>query len=207
MKKVRLIFACLIFVYFYSGRSVSAADDLLASYHFVGSAALAGNPNAAKLKKIGELKQTIQLREDVLQKLSRASAKAFGTDSGTNRATALRPLFNDLLSAESWAELHGKPNSSLELYLAVRLDDARSRIWETNLIQSSKSPKPLPAKLGEASGWQTKLAGSTNSLKFFRAGAWTFVFLAPEQGSAQLEFLNRVKPGSRPSGDATWLEA
>ena len=207
MKKVHIIFVCLILGFSVFGKLAAAPDDLLASYHFVGSAALAGNPNAAKLRKIWALPETAQLSGDVLQKLARASAKSFGTDSGTNRATVLRPLFDDLLSAESSAELHGKPNSSLELYLAVHLDDTRSKIWETNLLQAGKGTQPQFAKLGEITGWQDKLNGSPNFLKFFRAGQWTVIFLAAEQAPAQLEFLNRIKKSDRPGTDQAWLEA
>ena len=208
MKHVCLIFIFAALTFAGVARLVAAGpDDSLASYHFVGSSALAGNPNAAKLRKIWALPETVQLSGDALQKLSRAAGKAFGTESGTDRAAMLRPLFDDLLSAESRAELHGKPKSTLELFLAVRLDEARSKIWETNLLQASKGTKPQAAKLGDANGWQAKLNGSPNSLKFFRAGPWTLVFLAGEQAPAQLEFLNRVKSGVQPGADPAWLEA
>lgn len=209
MKNVRLILGCLLVGFFGLERLAAAApEEPLVSAHFVGSAALAGNPNAAKLRKIWALPETAKLSGEVFRKLARAAAKSFGTDADADRATALRPLLDDLLSAESWAELRGKPGSALEFSLAVRLDDARSKIWEANLLQASKGTKPQPVKLGEANGWQAKLNGSPNSLKFFRAGPWTVVFLARAQAPAQLEFLNRVSKSVRPPGASqTWLEA
>ena len=206
MKHVRLILFFLVLTF--SGRATLAAApvDALATVHYVGSTALDGNPNAAKLKKIWALPETIALRADVLQKLSQSAGKAFGTSSGADRATAIRPLLEDLLAAESHAEFHGKPGASLELYLAVRLNAARSKVWETSLLQIGKASQPPAAKLGDATGWTTRLNGSSNVLKFFRSGPWTLVFLAGDQGGTQVEFLNRIKAG-KPGADQSWLEA
>ena len=85
MKKVRLIFVCLILGFSGFGKLAAVApDDLLASYHFIGSAALAGNPNTAKLKKIWALPETAQLRGDVLQKLARACGEANAETVGSS---------------------------------------------------------------------------------------------------------------------------
>ncbi len=201
MKKV--MFICLVFGISIFTKLFAASDHPLASYHFVGGAALAGNTNAAKLRKIWAMPESVTLRNDVVEKLARASLKILGANSSDkNNAALLRPLFDDLLAAESWAEL--RHQSGLEFFLAVRLNETRARIWETNLLRVVKE-KPSPFKTDAASGWQTKINGGTNLVKFTRAGKWTFVFIAGEHSEEQSDFIKRIEKKS--TSGTNWLEA
>ncbi|MEO7297550.1 MAG: hypothetical protein ABI042_03115 [Verrucomicrobiota bacterium] len=185
--------------------SAATSDDLLASYHFVGTASLAGDPNAARLKRISALPATIALREDVVRKLARASVKILGGDAAnTNVAGLLVPIFNDLLTVESAAEIHGKTNAAF--FIAARVDAAHSRIWETNLLSVTKAVKPAAVKSGQTSGWQANLNGG-RMLRFYREGNWTFVFAGGDQAESQAGFMKRVTSGHPAGTSKSWLEA
>lgn len=204
MKMVQRIFVGLIFTSFGLAKmSAAAPNDLLASYHFIGASALANKTNAARLKQIWTLPETIKFRDDVLQKLSRASVKFFGADSkNANQAALLRPILDDLMVVESLAELRGAKSQTTFL-LAARLNDARSRLWETNLQQLAKASKPEPIKIDDANGWQTKTG--TNVLKFLRAEKWTVVVIGAERPLA--DFLKQLSKPTTVAPDKNWLEA
>jgi hypothetical protein len=202
MKKV--FFICFALGISTFGKLFAASEDTLASFHFIGANTLTNNPNAARLRKIWALPESANFRNDVLEKLALASSKALTGDSSTNRAASLQPLFNDLLLVESIGEFHGNV-SAPDVRLAVRLDDARSRVWETNLLKTLQS-KAQTVKLEDASGWEIKLS-SGRSLKLVRAGKWTFVFEGNEPAAAQSAFLNGIKNSSLADSKKDWLEA
>src|SRR6188472_1734489 len=106
MKLVQRYFVALMVAGFGLAKTFAATpDEALASYHFIGASALANNTNASKFKQVWALPESMKLRDDVLQKLSRTAAKMLGANSGNANETALlRPVFDDLISAESLAE-------------------------------------------------------------------------------------------------------
>lgn len=200
---VQTFFVCLIFTCFCRTKTSAADAETLASYHFVGASALVNNTNAAKLKEIWALPETVKFRDDVLQKLSRTSAKVLGANSSNANQTALlRPIFSDLVSSESLAELHGAQKNTATLFLAARLNDERSRLWETNLRQLLKASKPQSVKIENASGWQAQ-AGK-HRLEFLRAEKWTVVAVGSEQVPA--EFLKQLGKKSGVASTGNWLE-
>jgi hypothetical protein len=204
MKLVQRFFVALVLAGVSLARTAIAADEPLVSYHFIGATALANNTNAAKLKQIWALPETMKLRDDVLRKLSRVSAKILGANSATaNEAALLRPIFDDLMSAESLAELRGEQKAKATLFLAARLSDERSKLWEKNLRQLLKSSKPQALKVENATGWQTKAGAHT--LTFLRADKWTALVIGP--GESPAEFLKRLKKTASLSADKSWLDA
>jgi hypothetical protein len=204
MKLVQRILLGLVFTSFALIKTLAAApDDLLASYHFIGATALVRNTNAARLQAIAALPETVKLRDDVFQKLARVSVKFFGGNSANANQTALlRPLFDDLMAAESLAELRGaKPQTTF--FLAARLNETRSRLWENNLQQLVKTTKPQPLKIDDANGWQAK-AGA-HVLQFLRAEKWTVIVLGAEQKPS--DFLKQLEKQTTVSSEKNWLEA
>lgn len=193
MKMVQRILICFALGISGFGKTLAAApDDLLASSHFIGTTAAVNQ--SAKLKEIFALPESTKFRDDILQKLARTSLKFVGGDSkNANQTALLQPLFQDLIAAESVIELRGKTN--LEFFAAVKLSDARSKVWETNLQQLVKGTKQT-AKLDGITGWQAK--ANRNFLKFFRDGKWTVVALALEESPAQTDFLQRLRASTVP---------
>ena len=53
------------------------AAKLLARFHYVGAAQLAGNTNGSQLRKIWALPETVRFREEVMKKLAKAPGELF----------------------------------------------------------------------------------------------------------------------------------
>ncbi len=205
MKMVQTLLIIWFFGVAAQGNLFAAApDDLLASSRFVGGTALANNTSASKLKAIWALPETREFQSNVLHKAASLSASFLGGNaSDEKQGGLLRPLLDDLLGAESIAELRGTTPANAELYLAVQLKEDRARLWETNLLQAAKA-KAKPAKIDDASGWQTKIGQREKFLHFYRAGKWTVLVIGQEQAPARADFLKRLRAAAAPR---SWLEA
>jgi hypothetical protein len=175
----------------------------LLRWHFVGAAHLAGDPNAAKLRQIAALPSTLALRTQTLQKLSVGLANSFPTSAGenTNRAALLRPLLEDVWSAETFFQWHALTNGTGSWTLAIDLDNERARFWQTNLAQCFAGPDaPQPFTVEKYSGFR---AGKHHWL---RAGRWLLVAASGDE-RPWLDTLHQLTASSPPSAvkDA-WLE-
>ncbi|MFN7138519.1 MAG: hypothetical protein ACK4UN_04185, partial [Limisphaerales bacterium] len=109
-----------------------SAPDLLFNYHFAGTTAVEADTNSAKLKEILLLPESVSLRNEVLRKLSEAPGKMWGRAADAEQSAELiRPLLDDLLEAESFAEVRRGANGPGEVVLGVRLEKSRLGLWET----------------------------------------------------------------------------
>ncbi|MEY2409483.1 MAG: hypothetical protein QOF48_2153, partial [Verrucomicrobiota bacterium] len=110
--------------------SLRPSGDAIVRWHFAGRAALAQATNALRLKVVDALPTTASLRSQVASNLSSAPARFWqrelpaGVPDG---AALLRPLFEDLLNAESYGEVKG-PADRAATILAIELSDARARV-------------------------------------------------------------------------------
>src|SRR5258706_8148136 len=59
------------------------APKILATYHYVGAAQLAGNTNASQLRKIWAMPETVRFRNETLTRIAKASQEFF-PKRGTN---------------------------------------------------------------------------------------------------------------------------
>ena len=117
--------------------------ELLFRSHFVGSAQRAGNTNGTKLREIWSLPATVELREQVLLKLSAACQQTFVPETAAlaaEQAKLFRPLLNDFVTAESFVEVHG-PANRREFVAALKLNEARAGLWTTNLSRVMAAAK------------------------------------------------------------------
>ena len=156
------------------GQAAAAANDapfdadreMIARFHFVGSARIAADPNAASLNAMGGSPESRGLREETLRKLALAPYHFLQDHAaGTNDfAPLIRPLLDDLLRAESFIEVRGPTNEVPELLLAVRLEKDRADLWRSNLTEILTNWTGLPVKDIEAEGydgWETAKTSST----------------------------------------------
>ncbi|MHB8523973.1 MAG: hypothetical protein ACYDH9_24890 [Limisphaerales bacterium] len=188
---------------------------LLASYHFVGISQLSTNTNAAKLKTIWNLPATRKLTEQTWPKLARVSEAWLAPSlPATNERTAelIRPLLDDLLGAESCGEWRGQTNRLLEWTLAVRLNDERARVWQTNwwqLMAAGNGGLPTTTNLEGFVGWESPRARDAIRFRFLRAGDWTVIGGGSGRLLGQNELLQRLKKNQPPwtESDHAWLEA
>ncbi|HYG35434.1 MAG TPA: hypothetical protein VEC99_11650, partial [Clostridia bacterium] len=102
-----------------------------------------------------------------------------------------------------------------EVALAIRLNEERAALWETNLanvFEMRTGARPAVG-LGNSRSWQIalpSLAPRSSTLLLERSGDWTFLGLAPATNSLFSEFLARVQENQDPfNSSATnhWVEA
>jgi len=147
--------------------------------------------------------------------------------SKTKESLLLRPLLDDLINEECYLEIGTGTNQPSELTVAIRLDPAHSRLWETNLasaLESLTGAHPNPVAAPNAS-WQMVItatgssASSTNSapnnlplsLAFSRTGSWTLLSLGGSTNATlPADFHARISHDGAPfAASATnfWLDA
>lgn len=173
----------------------------IARWHFSGRAALAQGTNATRLKAIEALPATAALRGQIAGSLARAPRQFWDKElpAGTpDGATLLRPLFDDLLVAESFGEVRG-PLGRTETALAIELTDARAALWSTNLWQLAAAWKLGQPRPDGAGGWEVTRAAEPKLLQFSRAGKWVVLGLASDKAKSAAAWLQQIKSGGRPA--------
>lgn len=171
--------------------------------HWVGSAQLARDTNAAKVRQILALPESAALREEVLNKLARVPYQCWSNSlpSGVpEQALLVRPLWEDLFRNEWYLEVRGS-TAEPEAVLAVRLPDDRARLWATNLWQVVRGWKlgvPQPLAGTEAKGWQLKPASSVRSVQFAQTGGWVLVGLGQDPLKLWPTLLQQLGQNGRP---------
>ena len=161
--------------------TTAAGIALLASWHFVGGEAVNASTNGGTLKSLLALPESQALREQTLDKLALAPfahLKSRWAYSTNDCGELLRPLFADLLSAESYFEMRGLSNQPPEWTLAVRLPAAAAERWLTNLettVQTWTQISPTNITGPGYSGWRLKKHHSPDLLGVVLAQDWVLV--------------------------------
>lgn len=179
--------------------------DLVGHFHFAGTTRLTSGSAATKLNDLAAMPETAGLRELFLQRFSTAPFRLLQhkiANGNTNDYSALiRPLLEDLLHEESYAEMRGPSDAVPELMLAVHLNSNRANIWRDNLSRVISSWTGIPVKeiKGDGfTGWELKKHHDPNLIHFIRVGDW--VLFGWGQNELRLEpgFLHRIKTQKRP---------
>ena len=115
--------------------SPGTASTVLYRHYFLGTAHLAKSTNAARIPSVLALPATHEFGQQLLQKLSQNPEtlwRKFLPPGATTSSALVRPLLDDLVSAESYAEIHGPLHRS-EAVFAIELSEQRAGLWRTNL--------------------------------------------------------------------------
>jgi hypothetical protein len=171
MKKLFLFGAALVLAI-----TVPAAPgaDLIARIHFVGAEKISADTNSVAFTNEFCSAEARALKVQTLDKLSRAPAVwlknkiAAGAGDG---AAQLRPLLDDLLTAEWFLDARSAADGSPEFALAIRLDNNRAQLWQNNLAAVLESWTKIPTQK-IAGGWQLKKHRPPDSIRFVRTGDW-----------------------------------
>ena len=172
-------------------------------YHFAGRANLGKDGTGTVLKEIDGLKETAALRGHFAQKLAAAMPGLWKADlpaDATPQAELLRPLIEDLTSAESVVEIRG-PIGQADTLIAVELSDERAGLWDTNIAQLARAWKlgtPGPVTVEGVKGWGTRRSQSPSVLQVFRVAKWTVVGLGQDRSSLISSALQTAGKSGRP---------
>ncbi|MDB6016838.1 MAG: hypothetical protein JWR19_1327 [Pedosphaera sp.] len=195
---------------------LKADANLIGRIHFIGTTQLLADTNAAaKLNEIAALPETAHLQAELLQTLAAApyhilkkKAKAGATDQ-VNR---IRPLLEDLLHNEVYAELRGAAKPLPDLLLAVHLDAAHAELWRTNLAIVLTAWSGLPVaeiKVEGFKGWELMKHQEPNVVQLIRVGDWVVLGWGEKIIPGETAMIQRIKTTGRPVEAARdyWLEA
>jgi hypothetical protein len=188
-----------------------ASPDLIARIHFAGASQVSADTNAAAFTKFWCSPEALALRNQTLNKLSRAPYAWFkaklapGTGDG---AAQLRPLLDDLLTAEWFLQVRDGSNGSPEYALAIRLDAARAQLWQANLQSVIEAWTGMSVQKSP-NGWSLKKHLPPNQIRFVRTGDWVVFGLGQDGLPVNDELVRHVTVEKRPAAveKNIWLSA
>jgi hypothetical protein len=144
--------------------------------HFAGADEISSDTNSTAFTNEFASAEARALESQTLDKLSRAPGAWFKDKiaAGAGDGSAqLRPLLEDFLKSEWVFEMRGATNSP-EYALAIRLNDARAQLWQTNLQNLLESWTKTTAQ-NVTNGWELKKDLPPNLFRFVRAGDWVVI--------------------------------
>ena len=186
----------------------AAAEDIAAAtWHFAGGAALANNTNFDNVKKTLTLAPSLDFQYLVLTRFSGWLGRSVFLTTNEEAVAALRPLLDDLLSAESLGAAGGASDRPLSFMVALRLNDARALAWQAALPKAAGGPGQSFQAQGFA-GQQWKLAGG-QSFWLVRAKDWLLAGGGDDLRPLQTQYLQQISQKGRPAPalGPSWLEA
>jgi len=132
-------------------RAALPQPDLIAQIHFAGAPKISAAGNSAAFTNEFCSAEALALRKQTADKLSVWLAGWLQQNAGAavpDGAAKLRPLLEDLPSAEWFLEARATANGKAEVAVAIRLDGDRALLWQANL-------KPFfgAASFKQAGGW------------------------------------------------------
>src|SRR5262245_33054280 len=187
-------------------RSTGLAGDTVARIHWLGKKRLGAETNAAGLMQIWNQPESAKLEEQMLDKLSLASWRG---RTNANASALLRTLLEDVVQEECYLEVRRGNNQSGEMALAIRLNDARSKVWEANVPSILQSLTGIRPTSGEGNRGSLKKHDPPNLIEWMRVGEWVVLGAGTETNALFADFVNRTRKGNPYAARGTnlWLEA
>lgn len=165
---------------FFTTAGARAQTDLIARIHFLGGDKISADPASAAFTNEFCSAEAKALESQTLDKLSRAPGNWYNSKipaGATNAAALLRPLLDDLLKSEWVFEIRDTTNGSPEYTLAIRPNEARYQLWDTNLMAvfgSWAGPRDSIV-VSNPLRWEWFRGESTNHIHFAETDGWVLV--------------------------------
>jgi hypothetical protein len=134
MKCLFAIFGLLLLEF--TTQAALPQPDLLAQIHFAGVQKISADAHANAFTNEFCSKEAVALRVQTANKLAGWLAGWLQTNLNVTVAggsAKLRPLFDDLQTAEWLLEARATPGGEPEVAIAIKLDPARAQLWQANL--------------------------------------------------------------------------
>jgi hypothetical protein len=186
--------------------------DLIAQVHFAGAEQISADTNAVAFANLWCSPEAQALRNQTLGKLSHAPGewlKSKILPGAGDEAAQLRPLLDDLLSAEWFLQIRDAASGSPEFALAIRLNAARAQLWSANLAAVLQKWTGVSAAQDQSGGWELKKNLPPNLIRFVRAGDWVVFGGGQDKLPLSDDLVRRILADQRPApvekGD--WLAA
>jgi len=179
-----------------------ASPDLIAQVHFTGAEQISADTNAIAFTNLWCSPEARALRDQTLGKLSRTPyewLKSKIPPGAGDGAAQLRPLLDDLLSAEWFLQIRDATNGSPEYALAIRLNADRARLWSTNLATVFQMWTGIPVAQDKSGNWELKKHQPPNSIRFACAGDWIVFGCGQDKLPVNDELVRRILAEKRPA--------
>jgi hypothetical protein len=188
------------------------AMQTIARVDWSGIRQLSSETDAAHFMEIWNLPESQKLKQQTLDKLSLAPWRLLHRNLDTNTAALMRPLLDDMVEDECYLQIGQATNQPDELVFAIRLNDQRAALWQTNLaavLESLTAIHPVPAP-DHHYGWSLKKHHAPDLLELTRVGDWTIFGAAQNHNYLMDEFLAGIQRGQSPLPEENtndWLTA
>jgi hypothetical protein len=186
--------------------------ETIARVHWQGMNRVSADTNAVQFMKIWQLPPTKALMAQTLDKLSLAPWRLLHRGVETNAAALLRPVLDDVLANECYLQIRSITGQPEQWAFAIRLDDRRAALWQTNLarvMESLTAIRSVAAPKGSY-GWSLKKHHAPDLIELTRVGGWTVVGAAEDFNSLVAELRARTQRNLPPwnvRSGSDWLEA
>ncbi|HEY2084316.1 MAG TPA: hypothetical protein VGI88_16165 [Verrucomicrobiae bacterium] len=231
LRQIRCVIALALFAALFAGCGKSATAppkpavsspaplETIARIHWLGKNRISADTNAATFMKIWDLPESVKLEAQTLDKLSVAPWRFLHGETNHSTTNLLRPLLDDLANEESYVEIRRATNSTNaadEIVLAIRLNNQRAALWQTNLaavvesLTGMTAANSQPSGTNTAPGWSLRKHHAPNLIELTRAGDWTLVGAAQDHNALLDETLARIGHEGVPfpiEVTNSWLEA
>lgn len=181
----------------------TGSAGVVARLHLGGVRQWGNDANGRVFKEIWSLPATVQLRNETLGKLAGSLAGLFERqgDGNANCAALLRPLLADVVEAECYFETVERPQNTFESIFAIKLEDARMRVWRTNWAHLTTEWRLRPAL--KTGGLSVSDTNSWFTLHFISGGSE-----AAGGGQLKSDVLRKIREKQRPVEERLehWLQ-
>jgi hypothetical protein len=177
--------------------------ELIGQVHWQGTRKLRSQTNATDLMKIVRLPETARLKDQTLDKLSRAPWTLKGQPADTNMAQLLRPLLDDALAEESYFVVSRSEDRMPFFTWAIQLTDAQARTWETNVVSFFKRFVNARPSAGKPGAWVFNIEENKPAiLEITHTNGWTILGIAPQPNPVLVTLANSF--GLNPASPVVW---
>jgi hypothetical protein len=186
--------------------------DTVIRIHWLGKDRLGIEASAYYFSRILNLPETKTLQLQTIVKLSSAPWRLVaGESERTNRNSLfLQPLLNDIVRQECYFEVLQSPGQHRELAFAIRLDDSRAGLWQTNLANALHSLTGVWPIASHDNGWTLRWQRKPGLIELVHAGDWVVVGASDGNSPLFHGIIDKVSAGPNPFGSRTsadWLQA
>jgi hypothetical protein len=201
MNRFLTLWFCTAMMVAVAAQASSPAPDLLARIHFAGAGQISADTNAVAFTNLWCSPEAQVLRDQTLDKLSRAPYARFKSKippGAGDEAARLRPLLDDLLSAEWFLQVREATNGSPEYALAIHLDAGRAQLWRTNWEGVLEAWTGMSV-VKIANGWELKKHLPPDLVRFVQAGDWVVLGWGQNELPLNDEMVRRISAEKRPA--------
>ncbi len=186
-------------------------DNIVLRIHFAGVDKLTADKEATNINKIFSLEESAVFKAAVFKKVSEQVGAIFKNVTA-EQFNLFNPILDDLYKSEWCLIIYRQKDTMSEVVLGVSIPADKATIWNdnfVNLAEISGGRKPSNKRFGSANGWEGKINGSFNLLRFARAGDWTVLGLATNKFNAFEDIVKKIQKKNFPQSfnSNNWLEA